>query len=584
MQGQSRGIFWLRPLTLVMALAGLAAAQEELTFATDDDAAVESGADAQLFWPAQDTTAPPSPPQPSIVDGGTARSQATQPQPRTSSSRRSSASQYALGGASSSVSRRQASTPYMIGDLFGASVYQLAYQGASVPISATYYDASMDSDNLANFANFNHPGGGAGGFPAINGMNVPFGQMSDASGDGEFDTFAGLGDPAGLSKILLDLQGQPGTIVFVDGVGYLVRQQFSTPPGAFLNPQTAVDGVARTPVDGDPGDNFVPTAYDLQFNYLFTPDRIIINVPSPGGGGAVGRVKIAENTSPIPRDRVYFNYSLFHNVPFNSSDPDVNRYTPGFEKTFWNGRGSVELRVPFASTLDSNLTAGEISNGSNTEFGDATGIVKLLLWNNDNWALAGGLGVNAPTADDVVVSLPDGRPLIAIDNDAFHLQPFLGVLWTPSDRFFSQGFVQADVDIDGNPVWADLRGQGLERLGRLKDSTLMIADLGIGYWMYRGNGERSVTGLAPVAELHYNRSLEDQSVLRQGGIAIGNTGQDVNVLNTTVGLNVELFHFALITAGYTAPLSDEDDRQFDGEFRVMCNIGPRPTRASRAQF
>ena len=26
------------------------------------------------------------------------------------------------------------------------------------------------------------------------------------------------------------------------------------------------------------------------------------------------------------------------------------------------------------------------------------------------------------------------------------------------------------------------------------------------------------------------------------------------------------------------------NRQFDGELRVMCNIGPRPTRAARAQF
>jgi hypothetical protein len=341
--------------------------------------------------------------------------------------------------------------------------------------------------------------------------------------------------------------------------------------------------VARSPVDGDAGVNGLPTAYDLQFNYLFIPDRVIINVPSPGGGGAVGRVKIEENNSPIPRDRVYFNYSLFHNVPFNSNDPDVNRFTPGFEKTFWNGRGSVELRVPFASTLDSNLVAGEITNGSNTEFGNATGIVKLLLWNNEDWAFAGGLGVNAPTADDVVVSLPNGRSLLAIDNDAFHLEPFLGLLWTPTDRFFTQGFVQVDVDIDGNPVWADLQNQGLERLGRLQDATLILADVGVGYWVHRG-GTGHVTGIAPVAELHYNRSLEDQNVLRQGGFVIGNTGQDVDVLNTTVGLNVELFNFALITAGYTAPLSDEDDRQFDGEFRLMCNIGPRPTRAARAQF
>lgn len=562
-------------LALVVGTLGVVRAQDGEVNATDGGTFVESSGGSQLYWPTQDTAPSPSASQPST---------AASPQPRTNPPRRSSASQYALGGASSSVSRRQASTPYMIGDLFGASIYQFAYQGPSIPVSAAYYDASMDSDFLNSFANFNHPGGGAGGFPAINALAAPLNQMTDASGDEEFDTFAGLAEPGGLGSLLLALQGQPGSMVYVDGTGYLVRQSIVTPPPPFLNPQTAVNGVARSPVDGDAGVPGLATAYDLQFNYLFIPERVIINVPSPGGGGAVGRVKIAENTSPIPRDRVFFSYSLFHNVPFNSRDPDVNRYTPGFEKTFWNGRGSVELRTPFASTLDSNLVAGEITNGSNTEFGDATGILKLLLWNNDDWAFAGGLGVNAPTADDVVVSLPNGRPLIAIDNDAFHLQPFLGILWTPSDRFFAQGFAQVDVDIDGNPVWADLQGQGLERLGRLKDSTLMIADLGIGYWIYRGGGTQRVTGISPVVELHYNRSLEDQDVLRQGGFVIGNTGQDVDVLNTTIGLNLELFNYALVTAGYTAPLSDETDRQFDGEFRLMCNIGPRPTRASRAQF
>jgi hypothetical protein len=65
---------------------------------------------------------------------------------------------------------------------------------------------------------------------------------------------------------------------------------------------------------------------------------------------------------------------------------------------------------------------------------------------------------------------------------------------------------------------------------------------------------------------------------------LGNANQDVDVLNTTIGLNVELFNHALMTVGYTAPLSDATDRQFDGELRVMCNIGPRPTRAARAQF
>lgn len=561
----------------IAALSSSLHAQDDATFATDDWSAPEE----RLAWQPGDAAPPAAADlQPSIVDGGTAT---TPPQsPRPSPSRRSSAaSQFALGGGASAVSRRQASTPYMIGDLFGASLYQVAFQAPSTSVNAVYFDAALGFSGLGEA--FQHPGGGAAGLPGIIAMPVSIAGGSDSSGDGEPDTFAGLPEPGGLGAVVLAAQGQPGTIVFVGGTGYLVRQAIVTPPPPFLNPQTGLNTSARNPIDGDPGSG-VAEGYDLQFDYLFRPDVIVVNVPSPGGGGAVGRVKIAENNSPIPRDRIYFNYSLFHNVPLTSRDPDVNRYTPGFEKTFWNGNGSVELRVPFASTLDSNITAGAVTNGNNTEFGNATGILKLLLWSNDNWAFAGGLGVSAPTADDVVVSLPNGRPLIAIDNDAFHLQPYMGVLWTPSDRFFAQGFAEVDVDIDGNPVWADLQGLGLERMGRLKDATLMIADLGIGYWIYRSNSSQRVTGVAPVWELHYNRSLEDQDVLRQGNFVIGNANQEVDVLNTTIGLNLEFFNYALITAGYTAPLSDADDRQFDGEFRVMCNIGPRPTRAARAQF
>ncbi|MDZ4782657.1 MAG: hypothetical protein SGJ19_20620 [Planctomycetia bacterium] len=575
------------PYIALMAGTLCAAALTVPARAQDDEPSYATDAwdspDEQLAWQPPSPTPPaPTELQPSIVDGSTATTET--PRPRTNPSRRSSsASQYALGGGASAVSRRQANTPYMIGDLFGASLYQLSVQGAEYKTTAVYFDAALDSDFLSTFANFDHPGGGGGGLPIVNGLPAPFANAFDSSGDGEPDVFPNVPQPGGLTTVVLNAQGQPGTLVFLSGAGYLVRQQISTPPGTFLNPQTAINSSARSPVDGDAGVPGLATAYDLQYEYMFRPDAVIVNVPSPGGGGAVGRVKIAENDSPIPRDRVFFNYSLFHNVPFNSSDPDVNRYTPGFEKTFWNGRGSVELTAPFASTLDSNLTAGEITNGSNTEFGNASVILKLLLWSNDNWAFAGGLGVSVPTADDVVVSLADGRPLIAIDNDAFHLQPFLGLLWTPSDRFFAQGFTQLDVDIDGNPVWADLQGLGLERFGRLNDSTLMIADLGVGYWIHRSNSGK-VTGLAPVWELHYNRSLEDQDVLQRGNLVLGNANQDVDVLNTTIGLNVELFNYALMTVGYTAPLSDATDRQFDGEFRVMCNIGPRPTRAARAQF
>ena len=51
-------------------------------------------------------------------------------------------------------------------------------------------------------------------------------------------------------------------------------------------------------------DGVYTTAFDVNYS---------IDVPTPGG--AIGRLKIAENTGPIPRDRILFSYSFFDDVP-----------------------------------------------------------------------------------------------------------------------------------------------------------------------------------------------------------------------------------------------------------------------------
>jgi len=79
-------------------------------------------------------------------------------------------------------------------------------------------------------------------------------------------------------------------------------------------------------------------------------------VPNPGAGGVVGRTKIAENTSPIPQDRCLFNYSYFDNVPLYPGGVNVQRITPGIEKTCLGGMMSVEMKVPMAVTLDTTVT------------------------------------------------------------------------------------------------------------------------------------------------------------------------------------------------------------------------------------
>ena len=72
-------------------------------------------------------------------------------------------------------------------------------------------------------------------------------------------------------------------------------------------------------------------------------------------GGAVPRFKMAENTSPIPVDRVFLNYDYYSGVPLNTKSMSLNAITPGFEKTFFGGAMSVEVRLPMATTLDNDV-------------------------------------------------------------------------------------------------------------------------------------------------------------------------------------------------------------------------------------
>ena len=308
--------------------------------------------------------------------------------------------------------------------------------------------------------------------------------------------------------------------------------------------------------------------------------RYNVDLPSPSaGGGVVGRTKIADNTSPIPRDRLLFNYSYFDGVPLFPGGVNVNRFTPGFEKTFLDGQMSFEMKIPMATTLDSTLVQGGVTNTSHGEFGNMAMTVKGLVLRREKFAFSGGLMVVVPTADDTLLVLPDGTPLIAIRNRSTHVAPFIGWLWTPNERFFAQGFLQWDVGANDNPVWINQQQGGeLAPVGNLHDATFQYLDFGIGSWLYRGDSQyRRMTGLAWTAELHWNKTLQPTDVVEAGDFRVGDFCDNIDAFNLTVGVHVELFDKTTITAGYTCPLNGGADRDFNGEFRLMLNrrFGPQ---------
>lgn len=342
---------------------------------------------------------------------------------------------------------------------------------------------------------------------------------------------------------------------------------------------TADDGIPGI----TPADQYAVTQ-GTTFTPLFTPTNVVILIPNPSAGAAVGIVKVAENNSPLPRDRVYFNYSSFNNVNFFQGGVNVNRFTPGIEKTFFDEQMSLEFRAPFASTLDSNIIAGGFTDVSHTELGNLTAILKAILYGNDTFTFTGGLWVGAPTADDVNVTGVNGTPLISVDNESVHVAPYLAALWTPNDRFFTQTFVSCDVDLNGNPVSANT-GMGLTPIGRLNDPALLFVDMGFGYWLYRGQEDRFITGMAPIFEAHYNASLADYDRVALGNFQIGDQSTNFDILNLTVGLNMVVGQQSNLTLGYTTPVGEGVDKQFDGELRVLFNyFFDPPSRQNRIDF
>jgi hypothetical protein len=393
------------------------------------------------------------------------------------------------------------------------------------------------------------------------------GPGSDASGDGFIDTWRVDNVPP---QFVPPAPG-PGQLIFNNGsiVG------FTQGTGQVVDGQ---------PQRGPGGTPFAP-GFELLFSQTFIPDRFIISAPNPGGGGGVGRVKIAENNSPIPRDRVFMNYSLFNNVPLTAGGVDVNRFVPGFEKTFFGGIGSIEMRFPFAATLDNVIVNGAVPNTDDAQFGNIGIPVKLMIYQNDVIAFAGGMQVALPTASDTVVQQPDGTQILRIENDSVHLMPYLGLLVTPNDRLFMQSFVQVDADTEGNPVLFTNFANGLVPVGRLEDVTYLYVDLSFGYWLFRNNESRRLSGVAPTFEVHINHALDDAPTLRTGNLLINSSNVGLDSTNLVLGTMFEWSQNTTLTVGCALPVSGDFDRQFDSELRVIFNhrFGPQ-TRATRAQF
>jgi hypothetical protein len=345
--------------------------------------------------------------------------------------------------------------------------------------------------------------------------------------------------------------------------------------------------------------NMIGHLLNANRSVLFFYSRVGTNFTFPNSGAtSITNPNVSENNSPLPEDRVYYRYNFFDRSLFvtgiSSAPPvpvpelntsvllpatrafDVNMHTFGVEKTFFDRLLSVELRVPFQTTLASrlDLSAGNVvgtipgmDNIGNplfqtvatpentlghetTEWGDMTLIFKSLIYQSPCLAFSGGLSLGIPTAPDTRVRVTDflgvgsaGVNSIVrqrefdITNENWSLSPFLAVLSTPTPRLFAQGFMQFDFPLRNSritysertsqpgfinsPDAADLVRQNPGQVlfppfvasRGIGEQTLMHVDAGFGYWLVRNTSARWITGLAPSLELHYTTTLENAQIV-----------------------------------------------------------------------
>lgn len=329
-------------------------------------------------------------------------------------------------------------------------------------------------------------------------------------------------------------------------------------------------------------------------------NEVALTLPIPRS--LVGRLKIAENMTPIPTDRLFINTSNFYSVPLLPSGVNLTRFTPGIEKTFANGSMSFEARFPFAISVDNNIQLGFGNDVSTLQLGNFQFGYKTLLSYTQQSAWSGGVFVTIPTGSDFSISTPpisipnildvDSIRLLSIDNQSFHIMPFLGYVNQISPNLTIQGYVQGDFATRGDVVTnakITETQNGFDPIetneaGRIKDATLLHLDLSATYFIYR-SPVGIYRGIAPTAEFHWTHDFGNAKTANAtfyefisgngndttADITVGEQTGSSNLVNVLLGSHFLIGDRDVATVGYAFPITSQNSRQFDGELRFLYN-------------
>jgi hypothetical protein len=321
------------------------------------------------------------------------------------------------------------------------------------------------------------------------------------------------------------------------------------------------------------------------------PSTIVGRVDVPVAGGARG-LKIGEQNKATPTDRVYYTYNHYHNaVRFRAAgsnpplgtafaaatDLSLDQVTLGFEKTWLDGLGSVEVRMPISAGYDFHFGSGDPAGIVAVEGGNAGNlsiIPKVLLYEDEFTDVSLGLGIETPTGSDANARVAFTH--YRIKNEAVHLHPYFALMGACPDGSFAHGFAQLDIAANGNTVefFAADRPPAAGVLGEYNEQTLLHVDFSLGQWLYRDLAAPLVTGVAAVAEWHYITALQDTDVVAAAlpsafppgaTFDLRNLSNRFDVVNVTAGVHAEFARDTTLRVGGVFPMQGGDNRFFDAE-------------------
>ncbi|TWT63341.1 hypothetical protein [Rubinisphaera italica] len=448
------------------------------------------------------------------------------------------------------------SMPFMLGDLLRANQsFSFPYNLAG-DIAGTEANGTLRSRNPKVAENNS-------ALPR-NRISIRYNYFSDAATITGLEPFGDPVFPGVIAAADIGLNGLPPGLTLPSGVQFLSPDpqfgqfQFEIPASQIdeLNDQFPPGDLGQFGVRFDPGSNSQGTAVIPQYSFIDDNDDLIY-------GFDLTRVLRNQEIREAKRD-------------FN-----VNLINFGFESTFWENRASIEMRMPFARSVNSDLDltasqvveddytradlvspyGGTLGNG-NFAIKDMQLIFKSLVWSSDRIVFSSGFGLQLPTASDSNLSIVDGFPDptirvfqngvapladvlrsrdIRVKNQTIGLSPYLSLAATPTDRTFFNGFFQLDFPLGQDTVEFQQtnfarfliinNGSGTttrdpfvsssQSEGKIRDQMLMNLDIGGGYWFYRNPAARRVTGLAGLMELHWTSTLQDADIFEANSTFLG---------------------------------------------------------------